>query len=87
MKRAKMMVLNDGATFTNLKGCCIVSVPADWDTTQIEDALRDRADDPMDLKPWRLVTLYAFTAEDEQHALTDAEEADLDRPFMEGGEQ
>lgn len=35
----KIMVLNDGETFTNLKDCAIVDVPDEWDNEQIEAAL------------------------------------------------
>jgi hypothetical protein len=70
VQRSKMMVLNDNATFTNLEGCRIVSVPADWTNEQIENAVRERMDDD-DETPWRMVVLHEFTKEEEEHSLTD----------------
>jgi hypothetical protein len=35
-----LMVLNDGETFTALSGCKILRCPNDWDTAQVEAALR-----------------------------------------------
>jgi hypothetical protein len=36
-----VVVLNDGETFSDISGCSIFGVPSDWDTSQIEDALRN----------------------------------------------
>jgi len=37
----RVIVLNDGETFTSLDGCRIIEVPDDWITEDIEDALLD----------------------------------------------
>jgi hypothetical protein len=70
--RFKIMLLNDNRTFTNLAGCRIISVPSQWNAEKIEAALREDDDEP-----WRAVAMQEFTAGDEQHSLTDAEEAAL----------
>lgn len=57
MKMTNLMFLNDQRTFTNLKGCQVVSVPADWDTEQILDALREGDD--------AVTVLHTFDAEEE----------------------
>ena len=36
-----MMILDDGETFSSLKGCKIVKVPNGWDTEQVEAALSE----------------------------------------------
>ena len=38
-----VMILNDGETFTSLKGCKIVEVPDKMDTQDVEEALKDKA--------------------------------------------
>ncbi len=58
MKRTILMLLNDQRTFTDLKGCLVVSVPADWDTEQITEAIREGDD--------AVIVLRAFTTEDEE---------------------
>ena len=52
------MLLNDQRTFTNLAGCQLVSVPADWDSEQIIEAIREGDD--------AAIVLRAFTTEDEE---------------------
>jgi len=39
----RIMVLNDGTTFTSLEGCKIVNVPDHYDTDDIEEGLRNDA--------------------------------------------
>lgn len=41
----RIMVLNDGETFTSLDACAIYEVPNDLDTDEIERALRDDSDE------------------------------------------
>lgn len=36
-----VMVLNDGETFTNLKGCAIVGIPSDIPEDEVETYLKE----------------------------------------------
>lgn len=40
-KVKRLVVLNDGETFTNIEGCMIVEVPDDWDEDDVRPALAD----------------------------------------------
>jgi hypothetical protein len=37
----RILVLNDGETFSELDGCRVYEVPADWGTEEIEEALAE----------------------------------------------
>lgn len=37
----RIMVLEDGETFSDIEGCRIFDVPAEWDTEEVEDALAE----------------------------------------------
>jgi hypothetical protein len=39
----RIMVLDDGETFSSLEGCRIFDVPAQWGTEEIEEALAEEA--------------------------------------------
>jgi hypothetical protein len=39
----RIMVLEDGETFSDLKGCRIFDVPVEWGTEEIEEALAEEA--------------------------------------------
>jgi len=45
----RVMVLNDGETFTDLNGCKIVEIPDNFTTMEIEDCLKAIRDTGSDL--------------------------------------
>lgn len=43
---SRILVLNDGETFSGVEGCAIFEVPDDWDIDQIENALSEEEISP-----------------------------------------
>lgn len=50
-----IMVLSDGRTFADMNGCKIVEIPGDWDTANVEVALRDA----VEIDGFRTVAFFA----------------------------
>ena len=51
----RIMVLNDGETFSDVEGCKVVELPDDFEPNDIEDALKNIKDDVADVNV-RIVT-------------------------------
>ena len=45
----KIMVLNDGETYTDIAGCKIITIPDEFEPNDIEDALRNIRDNVEDV--------------------------------------
>lgn len=40
-RKTRIMVLEDGESYSDIEGCRIFDVPTEWDTEEIEDALAE----------------------------------------------
>lgn len=75
---ARIVTLNDRATFSPVGGAAIFEVPDDWDTERIEDALSEQAIEPIiELRDEPAPIFSTRFSEDDVRAL--AEEAEV--PF------
>jgi len=53
----KIMVLNDGETYTSVNGCRLIQLPDDFEPNDIDDALRNVRDGVFDVNVQVVATM------------------------------